>query len=185
VEESWGSLEIVKLIVGVLTPISVAVFGWFISRRLKRFELIQWSNQKIIEKRLSLFDLISPKLNDLLCFFTWVGDWKNISPDDVLKIKRELDKFINIYRHLFDEDVYNTYQDFIHSLFLIFQGAGEDAKIRSNILGPNGDRTSHCLYTWQQKWNDRFTEKDAILPINVIRNKYYVVMNALRKSVGI
>jgi hypothetical protein len=30
----WNSLEIIKLFVGVLTPLIVAILGWFISRRL-------------------------------------------------------------------------------------------------------------------------------------------------------
>jgi len=48
----WNTLEITKLVISFLTPLTVALMGWFISRKLKRLELIQWSNQKLIEKRL-------------------------------------------------------------------------------------------------------------------------------------
>lgn len=94
--ESWNSLEVVKLLIGVLTPLSVAAFGWFISHRLKRFELMQWSNQKLVEKRLTLYDFLAPRLNKLLCFYTWIGDWKDISPQDVVKTKRDLDQSMYI-----------------------------------------------------------------------------------------
>ena len=47
--DPWNSLEIAKLVIAFLTPLSVALFGWFVSRRLKKLELAQWSNQKLIE----------------------------------------------------------------------------------------------------------------------------------------
>ncbi len=36
-----------KLVVAILTPLSVVAFGWFINNRLKKLDLIQWSNQKL------------------------------------------------------------------------------------------------------------------------------------------
>ena len=44
--ESWPTLEIAKLAVGVLTPLSVALLGWLFSRQLKRLDPSNWSNQK-------------------------------------------------------------------------------------------------------------------------------------------
>ncbi|MGV2288813.1 hypothetical protein AAHK20_08850 [Trinickia sp. YCB016] len=179
----WNSLEIAKLIVGFLTPLSVAAFGWFVSRRLKRLELAQWSNQKLIEKRLVIYDTVAPLLNQLLCFYTWVGHWKDISPEDVIKIKRELDRTFNIYRHLFDEDIYSAYQTFIHALFETFTGAGVDAKIRSHIQGYDGDRTSHCTYTWNPVWSQRFSTGNVVEKTEV-RRQYLRLMNALSISLG-
>lgn len=125
-DHPWNSLEIVKLAAEVLTPVSVAAFGWLVSHRLKQLELVQWTNQKLIEKRLALYDTIAPLLNRLLCFYTWVGPWKDISPDDVIRAKRELDQTIHIYRHLFDDDVYRAYQAYLDALFDTHSGAGRD-----------------------------------------------------------
>ncbi|MET5021543.1 hypothetical protein AAHH78_43170, partial [Burkholderia pseudomallei] len=75
------------------------------------------TNQKLIEKRLALYDTIAPLLNRQLCFYTWVGPWKDISPDDVIRATRELDQTIHIYRHLFDDDVYRAYQAERDALF--------------------------------------------------------------------
>ncbi|WP_080381341.1 hypothetical protein [Burkholderia pseudomallei] len=179
----WNSLEVVKLIVGILAPLSVAAFGWFISRRLKRLELVQWSNQKLIEKRLAIYDSVAPLLNQLLCFYTWVGHWKDVSPEDVIKAKRELDRTFNIYRHLFDEEIYGAYQSFIHALFETFIGAGLDAKIRSHIMGLDGDRTSHCAYTWNPAWSQKFATENVVEKKEV-RNRYFRLMNALSASLG-
>lgn len=179
----WNSLEVVKLIVGILTPLSVSAFGWFVSRRLKRLELVQWSNQKLIEKRLAVYDSVAPLLNQLLCFYTWVGHWKDVSPEDVIKAKRELDITLNIYRHLFDEEIYRAYQSFIHVLFERFVGAGQDAKIRSHIQGFDGDRTIHCAYTWNSSWSQKFSTENVV-ERKEVRKQYFKLMNALSVSLG-
>ncbi|HEY0348815.1 MAG TPA: hypothetical protein VGC60_11755 [Pyrinomonadaceae bacterium] len=69
-QPTWNSLEIVKLLVSGLTPIVVLIIGIWISRSLKRLEFLQWTNQKITEKRIAVFEELAPLLNDLLCYFT-------------------------------------------------------------------------------------------------------------------
>ena len=180
----WTSLEIVRLLISVLTPLTVAGIGWFFSRRLKRFDLIQWSNQKLIEKRLVIYDSVAPLLNNLLCFYTWVGHWKDISPGDVIKAKRDLDKVFNIYRYLFDEKVYEAYRDFIQVLFETYAGAGQDALIRSVVQSNNGDRKIHCSYTWDEKWETKFSTR-TIEESETVQDCYYELMESLRKSLGV
>lgn len=182
--ESWNSLEIVKLLIGVLTPVSVAAFGWFISHRLKRFELMQWSNQKLVEKRLALYDSLAPRLNKLLCFYVWIGDWKDISPLDVVKAKRALDQDMFVYRHLFNDDVFNSYQSFIHLLFEPFTGRGHDAKIRSVIQGADGDRKTDCKW-WDPEWEKKFSDPSNVAEKKEVLAKYSEVMHALQRSLGV
>ena len=135
----WNSLEIVKLVLGVLTPLSVACLGWLVARRLKRLELVQWTNQRLIEKRLALYDAVAPQLNALLCFYTWIGYWKDISPDDVIRAKRDLDRTFHIYRYLFDDDVYDAYHTYIHALFDVHTGGPRCA---DPFAGPGARRRS-------------------------------------------
>ncbi|WP_323120552.1 hypothetical protein [Burkholderia alba] len=179
----WNSLDAVRLVVDILTPLSVTALGWLISRRLKRLEFVQWTNQKLIEKRLEIYDTIAPQLNRLLCFYTWVGHWKDISPDDVVRTKRELDKTIHIYRHLFDDDVYLAYQGFIHALFETHAGAGQDAKIRSHVEGPHGDRSRHGSYAWNPAWTARFSSVD-VADREDVRLRYFRIMDRLRAALG-
>ena len=72
----WTSLEIVKLVVSVLTPLAVVVLGIFVARATARIEQSQWASQKVVENRLRIFDVAAPKLNRLFCFYTFVGRWK-------------------------------------------------------------------------------------------------------------
>lgn len=183
VNNPWNTLEIVKLVIGVLTPLSVTGFGWFISHRLKRLELVQWTNQKLIEKRLALYDTVAPQLNQLLCFYTWIGHWKDISPDDVIRAKRELDRTFHIYRYLFDDDVYAAYHAYIHMLFETHTGAGQDARIRSLIEAPDGDRTRHGTYAWNPAWGERFASANVVDRADVLKH-YTRLMEVLRVSLG-
>lgn len=92
----WNSLEIARLVVGILTPLTLAVVGLLVNRYLKRLDMVQWKNQKLLEKRIAIYDLVAPQLNLLLCFYIWVGDWKSITPGAVVQAKRDLDKTMNV-----------------------------------------------------------------------------------------
>lgn len=180
----WPPLEIAKLIVGVLTPLSVALLGWLFSRQLKRLDLSNWTNQKLIEKRLAIYDEIAPRLNKLLCFFTWVGYWKTVSPADAILAKRELDRTLNIYRHVFETEVYDAYQDYIHALFETYTGPGHDARLRALIQGPDGDRRADCSYGWDEAWTASFSEPGKVADKAEVRARYQALMAALTRSLG-
>lgn len=183
----WNSLEVAKLIASVLTPISLAILGWFISRRMKRFEHAQWSNQKLIEKRLQLYDNLAPLLNRLLCFFAWFGYWQDVTPESAIEAKRELDKQVNIYRYLLSDTFYIEYKVFIRMLFQEYSAPGHDAKILSSIKGEYGDRREDCNYTWDPNWNDSFSEEFAQSHFTneEIKEQYHVLMAALKDSIGL
>lgn len=80
----WNSLEITKLLAGLVTPAVLAFIGIYIHRITKRFEHLQWRSQKLIETRLKIYEELAPQLNDLLCYFTYVGCWKDLDPPAVL-----------------------------------------------------------------------------------------------------
>jgi hypothetical protein len=97
--------------------------------------------------------------------------------------KRKLDQTINIYRHLFDEIIYNNYQSYIHVLFETYVSPGHDARIRSYIRGRNRDRTIDCSYDWDQSWEKNFSVENVV-PKSDVQHHYYQLMESLRKSLG-
>jgi hypothetical protein len=183
--DPWNSLEIAKLLVGVLTPLSVAALGFLISSRLKRLDLAQWKSQKLLEKRIAVYDQVAPQLNLLLCFYTWVGYWRSITPDSVIQAKRELDRTMNVYRYLFQDEVYMAYQAFVNVLFETYTGAGHDAKILSAIRTPDGDRISNATFAWQPEWSGRFTVGGKVATKSEVRSKYQHLMAKLTESFGV
>lgn len=172
--------EIAKLAVSALTPLIVAGFGWRISTTLKHLEQKQWSNRKLIEKRIEIYDKISPLMNRLFCYFYWVGDWKEHSPIDIIKTKRSLDHTVHIYRHLLEPEFFEDYMRFMDALFVTYNGAGEDARLRTAIRNQDGDRTK--LKSWQEDFAACFDPSSA-LPLGEIDRLYETVMQIQRRGI--
>jgi hypothetical protein len=186
----WNSLEIVKIIISGLTPIIVVYLAFWFNRVIKKYEKNQWTNQKIIEKRIDIYDIIVPKLNDLLCFFSYIGNWKDITPPNIIEIKRFLDKQVYIYAPLFSENVLVKYNDFIDVCFEKFTGWGKDAKINSLY-----ERRKECQENWMDEWSNCFSETyinkrkghDDLVRQDIaqIRSLYLNLMEELKKDLEI
>ena len=105
---NWSWLEVSKLIVGAATPFTIAIGGIFIHRITKKFEHLQWRSQKLIEKRLVIFDEMVPIFNRLLCYYTYVGAWRDCDPLQIVELKRTLNSKIYIYSPLFSDEFFRV-----------------------------------------------------------------------------
>lgn len=76
--------DYVKLFADILAPIVTAVFGYWIFRLTQSIEQSQWRNQKLIEKRIEVWDDVAPMINDVYCYCMRIGAWKNYSPQEVV-----------------------------------------------------------------------------------------------------
>jgi hypothetical protein len=152
----WTSLEVVKLIISVMTPVAVLVLGIFVKRATSRIERIQWASQTVIEYRLKVFEGIAPKLNRLLCFYTFVGRWKELTPADVVELKRELDEDVHVNRMLFSPAFFDAYQEFMELLFETYAARDRDAPIRALVKSEFGDRRS--LDSWVPAYEAWFAQ---------------------------
>ena len=179
-----GLIDWLRLAASVGTPLTVACVGYFLNQRLKSIDDAQWQNRKITEKRIALFDAIAPDLNKVFCFCTFLGYWKDISPKEMLEAKRELDKTININRHLLSVNFYDSYEEFIHLAFRTFTGWGQDARIRAAIASGMADRKKHANYEWCSEFASMFDE-ETIPPADEFQASYNSVMGALRDCIGL
>src|SRR6266705_1693191 len=132
--DSWNSVQIVTLVVSALTPITVVVLGVLFSKASRRIEQVQWANQTVVTRRLDVFDKLAPGLNQLLCFGTFVGGWKETDPRKAITIKRDLDQ-------------------------IMFATPGADAKVRAPIESKWGNRRD--LTWWNDAMSVQFTD-DAV-----------------------
>lgn len=153
-EVKWSSLEIVKITISALTPIIVALLGFKITKMFKKYDKAQWTNQKVLEKRLQIYDEVVFMLNDILCFHCYIGNWKELSPIKIIEHKRQLDKKLNVYAPLFTEDLIVNYNAFIHECFELFTGWGNDAKIKSSYK-----RRIEFNAEWSDDWNNLFSSE--------------------------
>lgn len=176
--DGWTSLEIVKLLVSVLTPL----IGFFIALKLARIgkdiEKKQWAGRKIIEKRLEFYDEVVPDLNDLYCFYNRVGNWKELTPPDIIAKKRQLDKAFNIYAYIFSQDIRYRYSNFIHNCFETHTGAGEDAKIIMKLT------EREILPGWDSHWNKLFWPEKQV-SVEVFKKSYQELLELMKEELEV
>jgi hypothetical protein len=170
---AWNSLEVAKLVVSALTPIVLFGLGFIVNRAGQRVELARWSRQKVIERRLELFNEMGPDLNDLFCFFLRVGHFKDITPPDAIGRKRKLDRTFHSNRPLFSRDFGDRYQAFLDTCFVPFTGAGEPAKLRASA---DEQRLERGADRWEPRWEGMFVESET--PVEEIARTYDALMNA-------
>jgi hypothetical protein len=58
--DQWNSVEIATLAVAAVTPVTVAVVGYFVARASQRLGHVQWANQTVLTRRLEIFNQVAP-----------------------------------------------------------------------------------------------------------------------------
>jgi hypothetical protein len=173
-------LEGIKLGVSLITPGLVAYLAWQATSLSKRLEEQYWSSRTIVEWRIKVYDEVAPLLNDLLCYFTFVGNWKTLSPLQVIDLKRTLDKKMHTVAPLFSPEFLACYFEFNHACFLTYQGWGVDAKIRSPM-----NRHKEFFPQWDSDWNELFAKDSECETPSLVREKYMLLMQDFASELGL
>jgi hypothetical protein len=126
-------MEVAKIGVAALTPIVTGLVGILVLQMGTRLEVAKQLNQELLKKRLTLFEEIAPKLNDLFCFYQAVGHWAELSPEEIIRRKRAIDRSIQVNRYLFRSEFWNEYQRFEKAHFDLFATVGQPAKLRLDV----------------------------------------------------
>lgn len=177
----WNALEIAKLIVSALTPLLVLIIGLWISRSLKRLEYHQWTNQKLTEKRIEIFEELAPLFNDLLCYFTFVGCWKELKPPEVVQRKRSTDRIVHVNAPLFSKEFVNRYNDFIAACYGTYSGWGQDAKLRTL----SDRRKAAAGNSWEAAWDSCFADTKNCSEPRVVKSSYALLMSCFSEELGV
>jgi hypothetical protein len=155
---SWTSLQIATLAVEALTPVTVAGLGVLVARTSRRIEQVQWANQTVVTRRLDIFAQLAPGLNQLLCFATFVGGWKEIQPRQAIAIKRNLDEAMYANRVLFSGQLFTAYHQFMTTLFAMYATTDADAHLRAPIESQWGNRRN--MPWWEDSMAALFSTGD-------------------------
>lgn len=178
-ESAWNALEVAKLATAALTPITIAGLGVFIHRLTKRYEHTQWKNQKLIEKRLEIYQSLASDLNDNLCYFTYIGSWKERTPPEIIMSKRSIDKKIYLAAPLFSPKFFITCMAFQDLCFETYNGWGSDARLRTR---PDRRRQVPGK-PWEGSWDEMFSTAPS--HPSEIKNAYIEVMRQFSDEIGI
>jgi hypothetical protein len=176
---SWNWLEVARLSAGLLTPVAVGFLGVYLNRVSKRFEMRQWQSQKLTEKRLAIYDELAPTFNDLLCFFTYVGSWRDINPPVVVSWKRVIDKKVNLASPLFSPEFHAACNALIAACYKTFNAWGQDPKLKTQF-----SRRKEHRAEWNAEWEDCFAPNDAIDP-RAVQDAYRNVMQIFARDIGV
>ena len=176
---SWTSLEIVTLVVEALTPIAVVGLGVVFARTSRRMEQIQWANQTLVTRRMDIFSQLAPGLNQLLCFATFVGGWKEIQPRQAIATKRQLDETMYANKLLFSDELFAAYHEFMAALFAMWSTTDADAHVRAPIKSDWGGDRRHLPW-WDEGSMASLFSSDKPASIDEIQTAYNALAERFR-----
>ena len=155
----WNSLEVMKLLVAVLTPLFIAYIGYQLTTiqsdviRVKDEQISE--NKRVREFRLDIYKQAGPLLNDIFAYQAYVGSWKEFTPKLMIEKKRKLDTIMYSHQSLFSHPFFGAYREFMEQAFQSAGGWNTDAKLRT---------VSKCRKNYTDEpnvvWSSRFTGED-------------------------
>jgi hypothetical protein len=148
-EPLW--LSIVSASGAILTPILLAAVGFTITRRESR-------SSELVRVRIDYYQALIPDLNRLMCYMTFIGPWRDMSPPEAVALKRSLDTKFYCAAPLFSTEVSSAYDALMGQSFHTFGAWGDDAKIKSSSY--QRERSwRHAGMSWQPEWHDFFVDR--------------------------
>jgi hypothetical protein len=145
-EKLWNSLEVCKLIVGLMVPIAIVVVSNQYSNRERLQTEQHETRQKAddmnktkqderekreVDKRFNAWEQMAPQMNQIYSYFLYIGDWKTTSPEQIVEKKRQLDDLIYSNRIFFTDQFFNSYSAFMRAAFTTSRGWEKDPQLNT------------------------------------------------------
>lgn len=178
-DQIWDNLKIAVIIIAALGPVIIVFlairFNWMKKRLIKQLQ----SNQRLFEKRIEIYEMIGPKLNDMYSFFSYTGNWKELTPVDILRLKREVDKEINIKTALFSDELITKYSSLMTLCFVSHSGWDHEEKIKSLFEL----RQLHSM-GWSEEWIPLF-DTNNVIEATTLKERYDKLMTCFKKEMSL
>lgn len=144
-------LEIVKTVIGGILTVGVFLVGYFLQHRdqvtaVEQAQAIE-HRKSVVAERIKKYDEIAPLMNDVYCYFEFVGKWKEFTPETMIEHKRELDRVVCSYSILFDSKFLAAYKRFMDETYQPFGGWARDARLRTSGIRPNDRASTGASFT--------------------------------------
>lgn len=161
----------------VVTPLTVAALGYVFARRQSR-------SRELLSARLEDYRRLVPNLNALMCYMTFIGDWKSLDPPQAVALKRRLDADFFCAAPLFSEGVQDAYGRFMTCCCRTFNAWGSNAQLLTSAY-----RRRPAIAGWQESWDACFAYDDErLIPaseLTEIRSSYDALVAALVRDLDI
>jgi hypothetical protein len=146
--------DVVQAAGALLVPVVVAGLAYVLTRNQSR-------SQELVRARLEYYKLLAPDLNRLMCYITFIGGWRDDSPDVIIALKRRLDANFYCAAPLFSPGVLDAYNDLMELSFSTFGPCGTDARIKSNAFRRRQSWRGEGESAWRQEWDNYFILQDT------------------------
>lgn len=143
-----------------ILPVALVVLGMIAKKIATNHEKRLSLHEKIIEKRVGVYEVIGKDLNDIFTYTVRVGNWKDFTPVEILDKKRKIDKEMYVSRPYWSDEAFSSYILLTTYLFEVYTGTGQNAKIRGET------EKFKSLPNWIKNWegyfsSDVFDSKEA------------------------
>jgi len=161
----------------MLTTLLAIVVAWVVIA----FDRRKTVNQELIRKRIQVYDEMAPMLNDIVCFFLYVGDFKSLPPATLIAHERNLDRKMHLYRPIFSTALESRYDAFMMSCFAVYAGGiGKPALIKADYV-----RVARVWgKDWKPEWNGDFVPPDAASKRGEVGRRYDALMDQFARELG-
>ena len=177
-EQIWDNLKIAITIVAAVGPVVIAILAIRFSRLKKRLSSQYETNQKLIQKRIEVYDRVGPKFNDIVSFFCYTGNWKDLTPEDIMTLKRDLDKEIQINMPHFSDELIEKYNALMQLCFVAFTGWEHNEKIKS-LYELRKDNNPN----WKDDWIPFFDTNNVVEGV-LVKERYDNLMAFFKQDLN-
>jgi hypothetical protein len=157
--------DVLQAIGALLVPVVVAMLVYVLTRNQSR-------SQELVRARLEYYKLLAPDLNRLMCYITFIGGWRDDSPEAIIMLKRRLDANFYCAAPLFSSKVLEAYNDLMELSFSTFGPWGTDARIKSNSFRRRQSWRGTGGSAWRPEWDGYFTLQDTEVIVGESLMKY-------------
>jgi hypothetical protein len=171
------TLKEITPFLAVFSPIiAILISGLWSNRSLEKLKARIQSSQTVVAKRVELYSNIQEPLNEIYCYIKRVGSWKEYTPEDVIDLKRSVDKKIYSSLPFWSEEMRKTYFEFMDICFETNRGHRINAGI---IADPSKYRE---LQSWKPEFEDYFCGSYSESKLDEMNIK---LMSAFSKDFGV
>lgn len=143
----WNSLEIAKFVVSSIAPFVLALCGyviWDAQRAIveqreialkgeqKATDARSKADENLRQLRTAVYNDAAPLVREVLTYHFHVGNWKELSPAELIKIKRKLDSFVYGRDAVLSPTFADLYHNFMREAFAAAGNSRGESRIRSS-----------------------------------------------------
>lgn len=168
--------QYIDLIAKLILPVVLLMLGIWAKKIATNHEKRVSLDERVIEKRVEIYEAVGKDLNDIYVFLIQVGHWKELTPQDIIQKKRQVDKTMYIHRPYWSAEMFESYMNFMSAGFDAWNGSTEDAKIRTS------SRQFERLPNWNDTWESFFTKKT--LDMDEVKRSYLALIGKFSEQFG-